>query len=128
MTSKGWQVEDISDVEIIAPNFKQRLSGVTSTIIQLIPVQRALGQKVAALGPGLPASLPHIGYSDLLSLWCRPKNRALRVWHARRNIEMLPAILHARYLEDEAEDRLHIRLAAQAFRLDEIPRLAGWMR
>ena len=93
MTSKGWQVEDISDVEIIAPNFKQRLSGVTSTIIQLIPVQRALGQKVAALGPGLPASLPHVGYYALLSLWCCPKNRALRVWHARRNIEMLPAIV-----------------------------------
>ena len=85
-------MEDISDVEIIAPNFKQRLSGVTSTIIQLIPVQRALGQKVAALGPGLPESLPHIGYRSLPSLWCRPKNRALRVWHARRNIEMLPAI------------------------------------
>ncbi|CAN7453782.1 glycosyltransferase family 4 protein [Rhizobium sp. LjRoot98] len=84
---------DISDVEIIAPNFKQRLSGVTSTIIQLIPVQRALGQKVAALGPGLPDSLPHIGYTALLSLWRRPKSRALRVWHARRNIEMLPAIV-----------------------------------
>jgi mannosyltransferase len=86
-------VDDISDVEIIAPNFKHRLSGVTSTIIQLIPVQRALGQKVAVLGPGLPASLPHIGYTALAALWRRPKNRALRVWHARRNIEMLPAIV-----------------------------------
>ena len=54
-------MEDISDVEIIAPNFKRRLSGVTSTIIQLVPVQRRLGQKVATLGPGLPATLPHIG-------------------------------------------------------------------
>ncbi|CAN7314033.1 glycosyltransferase family 4 protein [Pararhizobium sp. LjRoot235] len=86
-------MEDISDVEIIAPNFKRRLSGVTSTIIQLVPVQRALGQKVATLGPGLPASLPHIGYSALLRLWGRPKNRALRLWHARRNVEMLPAIV-----------------------------------
>ncbi len=86
-------MEDISNVEIIAPNFKRRLSGVTSTIIQLIPVQRALGQKVATLGPGLPDTLPHIGYSALLSLWCRPRNSALRVWHARRNIEMLPAII-----------------------------------
>ena len=86
-------MDDISDVEIIAPNFKHRLSGVTSTIIQLIPVQRALGQKVAVLGPGLPASLPHIGYTALAALWRRPKNRALRVWHARRNIEMLPAIV-----------------------------------
>ncbi len=92
MTNKGWQVEDISDVEIIAPNFKRRLSGVTSTIIQLIPVQRALGQKVATLGPGLPESLPHIGYLSLFRLWRRPNHRALRVWHARRNIEMLPAI------------------------------------
>ena len=72
-------MDDISDVEIIAPNFKHRLSGVTSTIIQLIPVQRALGQKVAVLGPGLPASLPHIGYTALAALWRRPKNRALRV-------------------------------------------------
>ncbi|MCV9999988.1 glycosyltransferase family 4 protein [Pararhizobium sp. YC-54] len=86
-------MENISDVEIIAPNFKQRLSGVTSTIIQLIPVQRALGQKVATLGPGLPGSLPHIGYLALPSLWRRPKNRRFRVWHARRNIEMLPAII-----------------------------------
>lgn len=86
-------MEDISDVEIIAPNFKRRLSGVTSTIIQLVPVQRALGQKVATLGPGLPAGLPHIGYSALLRLWGRPKSRSLRVWHARRNVEMLPAIV-----------------------------------
>jgi mannosyltransferase len=86
-------VEDISDVEVIAPNFKRRLSGVTSTIIQLVPVQRALGQKVATLGPGLPTGLPRIGYCALLRLWGRPKGRSLRVWHARRNVEMLPAIV-----------------------------------
>ncbi|WP_426122410.1 glycosyltransferase family 4 protein [Pararhizobium sp. PWRC1-1] len=85
-------MEDINDVEIIAPNFKHRLSGVTSTIIQLIPVQRALGQKVAALGPGLPASLPHIGYRDMFRLWTPPCGKRVRIWHARRNIEMLPAI------------------------------------
>jgi mannosyltransferase len=84
---------DISDVEIIAPNFKKRLSGVTSTIIQLIPVQRALGQRIAALGPGLPSDLPHIGFADLVKLWRAPSGKRFRIWHARRNIEMLPAIL-----------------------------------
>jgi mannosyltransferase len=84
---------DIRDVEIVAPNFKRRLSGVTSTIIQLIPVQRKIGQKVAALGPGLPAWLPHISYRTLGSFWRRPASGRLRVWHARRNIEMLPAII-----------------------------------
>ncbi len=86
-------IVNISDVEIIAPNFKKRLSGVTSTIIQLIPVQRALGEKIAALGPGLPASLPHIRFCDLPKLWRAPRGRSFRIWHARRNIEMLPAIL-----------------------------------
>lgn len=84
---------DIRDVEVIAPNFKRRLSGVTSTIIQLIPIQRSLGQKVAALGPGLPAELPHIRYRDLLALWRPPRGKRFRIWHARRNIEMLPAIV-----------------------------------
>jgi mannosyltransferase len=84
---------DIGDVEIIAPNFKKRLSGVTSTIIQLIPVQRALGQRIAALGPGLPADLAHIRFTDLAKLWGAPAARQFRIWHARRNIEMLPAVL-----------------------------------
>ncbi|CCM76666.1 Lipopolysaccharide core biosynthesis mannosyltransferase lpsB [Rhizobium mesoamericanum STM3625] len=85
-------IVNVSDVEIIAPNFKKRLSGVTSTIIQLIPIQRALGEKIAALGPGLPASLPHIRFRDLPKLWRAPQGKRFRVWHARRNIEMLPAI------------------------------------
>lgn len=86
-------IVDIHDVEVIAPNFKRRLSGVTSTIIQLIPVQRSLGHKVAALGPGLPADLAHIRYRDLTALWSPPRGKRFRIWHARRNIEMLPAIV-----------------------------------
>ncbi|MDO9414751.1 glycosyltransferase family 4 protein [Pararhizobium sp.] len=84
---------DMDGVEVIAPNFKRRLSGVTSTIIQLVPVQRRLGQKVASLGPGLPATLAHVRFRDLVKLWTRPQGRARRVWHARRNVEMLPAIV-----------------------------------
>lgn len=84
---------DIRDVEVIAPNFKRRLSGVTSSIIQLVPVQRALGQKIAVLGRGLPKSLPSVRFRDLIRLWKRPPGRRCRVWHARRNVEMLPAVL-----------------------------------
>ncbi len=84
---------DIRNVEVIAPNFKRRLSGVTSTIIQLIPIQRALGEKIAVLGPGLPDTLPSIRFRDLWHLWNAPDGRPCRVWHARRNVEMLPAIV-----------------------------------
>lgn len=84
---------DLADVQVLAPNFKRRLSGVTSTIIQLLPVQNRQGQKVAAIGPGLPGSLPHVRFRDLWKLWQMGPEHKPRVWHARRNIEMLPAIL-----------------------------------
>lgn len=84
---------DIRKVRVIAPNFKRRLSGVTSTIIQLLPVQNRQGQQVASLGPGLPATLPFIRFRDLVRLWSKPEDWPVRIWHARRNIEMLPAIV-----------------------------------
>lgn len=84
---------DLRDVCVLAPNFKRRLSGVTSTIIQLVPVQNRLGQKIAVIGPGLPDSLPHVRFRDLWRLWQNGPAGKPRVWHARRNIEMLPAII-----------------------------------
>jgi len=84
---------DLRDVRVLAPNFKRRLSGVTSTIIQLVPVQNRLGQKIAVIGPGLPGSLPYVRFRDLWRLWQNGPAGRPRVWHARRNIEMLPAII-----------------------------------
>jgi mannosyltransferase len=90
---------DIRAVEIIAPNFKRRLSGVTSTIVQLIPLQRAKGHAIATLGPGLPAALPRIRFLDILRLWSRPASGAsCRIWHARRNNEMLAGWLMRSFL------------------------------
>lgn len=81
------------DVEIIAPNFKRRLSGVTSTIVQLIPCQSRLGIRIATLGPGLPEGLPKLTWPQLVGLWRPPARRRHRVWHARRNNEMAAGIL-----------------------------------
>jgi mannosyltransferase len=83
---------DVGAVEVIAPNFKRRLSGVTSTIVQLVPVQmRTLG--IATLGPGLPGSLPKLRPWQVPGLLKRPAARPFRIWHARRNLEMLAGIL-----------------------------------
>ena len=82
-----------ADVRVIAPNFKRRLSGVTSTIVQLVPEQNRQGQQVAVLGPGLPDDLPHLKWLELLKLWKRPAGGGRRVWHARRNNEMLFGLL-----------------------------------
>jgi mannosyltransferase len=86
-------LSNISEIEVVAPNFKRRLSGVTSTIVQLIPKQIELGCRIVALGPGLPAHLPKLGWSRLPGLWTRPRRHRVRVWHARRNNEMLFGLL-----------------------------------
>lgn len=79
----------LDDITVIAPHFKRRLSGVTSTVVQLIPEQRRLGHGIVTLGPGLPDDLPKMSWWQLAGLWRRPKSARYRVWHARRNNEML---------------------------------------
>ncbi|WP_309083324.1 glycosyltransferase family 4 protein [Chelativorans sp.] len=79
-------------VEVVAPNFKRRLSGVTSTIVQLVPLQ-ARELSIVTLGPGLPSTLPQMRWWQVPGLLRRPAAKPFRIWHARRNIEMLPGIL-----------------------------------
>ena len=72
------------EIKVIAPNLKRRLSGVTATISRLLPVQaRSIG--IVATGPGLPAHVPSIPLRSVI----RMSGRRCRVWHARRNTEML---------------------------------------
>lgn len=78
---------------VIVPNFKFRLSGVTSSIVQIVPQQCKLGQHVATLGPGLPDGLPRLRLRDLFRLWRPPFDGAPRLWHARRNLEMLAGVV-----------------------------------
>ena len=74
---------DLRMVEVIAPNLKRRLSGVTATVVRLIPLQvRRIG--IVVTGPGLPPEHPHLPLAQMFIL---PRDR-WRVWHARRNTEM----------------------------------------
>ena len=82
----------IADPEVIAPNFKRRLSGVTTTLLRVVPVQ-ARFLRIAALGPDLPEQTPQIRFRDVPKLARRPAGRPFRIWHARRNIEMLPGLI-----------------------------------
>ncbi len=78
----------MQDVQVIAPNLKRRLSGVTATIARLVPLQ-AQWIPIAGTGPGLPAGIPHIPLTRLPFL---PRGTR-RVWHARRNTEMLLGLI-----------------------------------
>ena len=93
-TSPGFvpPLPDAADIEVVAPNFKRRLSGVTATIQRLVPLQsRSLG--IVALGPGLGDRVPRIPYTTLLRMVRRPRHRPFRIWHARRNTEMLAGLV-----------------------------------
>lgn len=78
---------DPRQIDVIAPNFKRRLSGVTATIVRLVPLQ-AQDIAIAAVGPVLPGHVPQIRLRDLITMARRGPHGA-RVWHARRNSEML---------------------------------------
>ena len=75
------------EIEVIAPNLKRRLSGVTATVLRLVPLQaREIG--IVTTGPGLPADLPHVALWRIPFLPRRP-----RVWHARRNSDLLAGVI-----------------------------------
>ncbi|WP_269930568.1 glycosyltransferase family 4 protein [Aminobacter sp. HY435] len=101
---------DMAHIDVVAPNLKKRLSGVTSTIVQLVPVQsRDIG--IAVVGPGLPDSLPRMRWWQLPLLFRRPASKRPRIWHARRNTEMAAGIVLRHLLR--APIRLVFTSAAQ---------------
>lgn len=124
---------DIEDIEIIAPHLKRRLSGVTSTIIQLVPRQVAAGLKIATLGPGLPPGLPAMRFRQLAGLWRPLPDGRPRIWHARRNVEMLAGIvlrdilrMKLRLLFTSASQRRHTRYTRWLIgRMDHVVATSG---
>jgi len=78
-------------IDVLAPNFKKRLSGVTATVVRLVPRQRER-IAIAAVAPALPDHVPQIRMRDLLSMGTSGPSGA-RVWHARRNSEMLAGLV-----------------------------------
>ena len=75
---------DIRNIDIVAPNLHRRYSGVTSTVMALLPWQ-AGEVAIASVGAHIPENVPKLYFRDvLLDGWWKT-----RVWHARRNDEMI---------------------------------------
>lgn len=119
---------------VVAPNLKRRLSGVTATVVRLIPVQARMID-IAATGPGLPPDLPHIPLMRAATL----RRDRWRVWHARRNTEMalgliLRRVLRRRYrlLFTSAAQRKHTGFTRWLIRQQDAlvatsPQAAGYL-
>ena len=87
---------NIAQIDVIAPNFKKRMSGVTSTVYRLVPLQ-ARDMAIASAGPTVPQDVPQVSLRSLLTMSRRGPSGP-RVWHARRNNEMLFGIALKRLL------------------------------
>ncbi len=81
---------DLNAIDVIAPNFKRRLSGVTSTVIRLVPLQ-AQSIAITACAPEMPDHVPNVRWTQLLTMSRRGPGGP-RVWHARRNVEMIAGL------------------------------------
>ncbi len=84
--------DDFSDIEVVATNFNWRQSGGTTAVVQLVPEQ-AKTLKIAALGFDLPERVPRMRWRDVPKLFRRPANRPFRIYHCRRNNEMMAGLV-----------------------------------
>lgn len=79
---------EFRNTDVIAPNLHLRYSGVTSTVMALLPRQ-ARDCAIAAVGAHIPESVPRVRMIDVICGGWQKK----RVWHARRNDEMIVGLL-----------------------------------
>jgi mannosyltransferase len=83
---------DFSEIEVVATNFNWRQSGGTTAVAQLVPEQ-AKTLKIVALGFDLPEPVPRMRWRDVAKLLRRPAHRPFRIYHCRRNNEMMLGLL-----------------------------------
>jgi len=84
---------DLRRLLAVTPNLHWRYSGVTSTILALAPHVARLAP-VACVGAHLPPETPKISFWQILSRgWSRPPCGDHRLWHARRNDEIIVGLL-----------------------------------
>lgn len=77
------------DALVLAPSLGRRFSGINATMEALLPAQRRR-IAIACCGTYLSDKLPR----TTLSRWLRsPQRRRWRIWHARRNNDMLVGLL-----------------------------------
>lgn len=84
---------DPDAVEVIIPNLKKRYSGGTAVNRTIAPLI-AKRCKAVWLGPDRPDGIAALSLIDLLRMRFRPPaGRPARIWHTRRNTEMLVGLI-----------------------------------
>ncbi len=88
----GIEVEPLSALAVIVPNLHWHYSGVTATNRAVAP-RLAKHFPAAWFGPDAPPGIQRLAFADLLALRFGAERQRWRIWHARRNNEMLVGLL-----------------------------------
>lgn len=85
---------ETTSIQLILGNSNKRFSGVTSTMLQVLPYQKEL-MNTAVLGKHhLPEDTQHLSFFNFIKLCRKPlPNGQPRIFHARRNDEMIQALI-----------------------------------
>src|SRR5271155_4261784 len=84
--------EALGELEVLIPNLNWRYSGGTAVNRTIAPLI-AKRWRAAWLGPDCPDGIAALTVGDLLRLRFHPPSHGkIRIWHARRNVEMIAAL------------------------------------
>ncbi|MBV9908361.1 MAG: glycosyltransferase family 4 protein [Hyphomicrobiales bacterium] len=90
--SREFDDEALDALEVVIPNLNWRYSGGTAVNRTIAPLI-AKRWRAAWCGPDLPEGIRGLSLRDLVRLRFRPPTHGkVRIWHARRNIEMLAGL------------------------------------
>src|ERR1700734_4014988 len=90
--SREFDDQTLDALEVIIPNLNWRYSGGTAVNRTIAPLI-AKRWRAAWCGPDQPPGIAALSLGDLLRLrFRRPAHGKVRIWHARRNVEMLAGL------------------------------------
>jgi mannosyltransferase len=90
--SREFDDEALDALEVVIPNLNWRYSGGTAVNRTIAPLI-AKRWRTAWFGPDRPEGIAALSLRDLLRLRFRPSSQGkVRIWHARRNVEMLAGL------------------------------------
>ena len=91
--SRAFDDEDLDALEVVIPNLNWRYSGGTAVNRTIAPLI-AERWRAAWCGPDRPDGIEGLTLSDLVRLrFRRPVHGKARIWHARRNVEMIAGLM-----------------------------------
>jgi mannosyltransferase len=112
----------MNNTEILITNIKKRYTGVSGTINALLPVQNKM-RNVKLVGDALPNGIAAISFREALKIskQALPIGKRFRIWHVRRDPEMIRAIFARDIL------KLPIKLVFTSAAKHQHGKFASWL-